>query len=69
MLNKNMGNRYAVTNLLPQGVTKGNVIMFKDKKDRYYTCYYLEALDFKFIPKMLSGGTKGVQSYPCRWII
>lgn len=69
MLNRNMGNRYAVTNLLPKGVTKGNVIMFKDKQDRYYTCYYLEGLDFKFIPKMLSGGNKGVQSYPCRWVI
>lgn len=69
MLNKNMGNRYAVTNLLPKGVTKGNVIMFKDKQDRYYTCYYLEGLDFKFIPKMLSGDNKGVQSYPCRWVI
>ncbi|WP_019027599.1 hypothetical protein [Colwellia piezophila] len=69
MLNNNMGNRYAVTNLLPKGVTKGNVIMFKDKKDRYYTCYYLEGLDFKFIPKMLSGDNKGVQSYPCRWVI
>lgn len=69
ILNKNMGNRYAVTNLLPKGVTKGNVIMFKDKQERYYTCYYLEGLDFKFIPKMLSGGNKAVQSYPCRWVI